>query len=479
MSTDLVPFDGGVEPHKEDYDPRDLVGFPGEYRRGRVATVNEIESAMNLGYLEGTIGKRPTNVAVVVDRGPLNLRSLGDFSETHPAFAVTGVLAPGSELDNEVLDLARGTVGDSFGVDIEYLLRPAREDHVWVHRGDYELRQEYGDGSYSPLFRYVHEAYDIKKMRQKGQAGEIEREEFCDRLILQLLQMNPSVVFLDNFKVFLAPNIVRAFKDRIVNIHPSVLPLIKGYRPEKRAFEGEHPEANGYTLHIVNEEMDRGATLFQQRVPVLPVDEDMQKRLGETEYATFREEQARLRIMYAQSRFVPWVLAIYASDMERKVVEGAEAFAAEGRPGFEQTEDYAAMLEKDDRSYLRMVFKNPAATSFSGLQEWVTLEHLLRSPETANVPSEIGGLFEYEFTLPRQNGFPRFGELITLLEEAGVRPEMTQLNVGDVDVISLRALGSCATILAQFGVSALQERMPTHVLTPRKPIKRQEAILPY
>lgn len=462
----------------ERQDPRDLVGYPGVYEPGPVGSPEELESLYNLGHLAYLMASRTTNVAIVADRGPLNLRALGDFSDLHPTFGVTGVIAPGSELDDEVLDLARRRFGDTPGIDLDFLLRPGHEENVWTNRGDFELRLQAGDRQH-PAFRFTHEGYDIKRMRAPGAAGEIEREEFCGRLVRQLTQTDPDIVFLDNFKVFLAPNIIQGFPERIVNIHPSVLPLIKGFRPEKRAIEGETPEANGYTLHIVNEDLDGGPTLFQERVPILPVDEEMLLRLGEAEYAKFREEQARVRIMYVQSRFVPWVLAIYASNLERKVVEDAEAFVYEGRPGFEQSAEYQESKEETDKPYQRLVFRNPAAATWADLQEWVTLEHLLFAPRVAEIHAGIGGLFSYEFSLPRTDGRPVFGELITKLEEAGLKPEMTQLNIGDADRISLRSLGSCARILTEFGVTALQERRPTHVLTQRKPIKNQELVLPH
>jgi folate-dependent phosphoribosylglycinamide formyltransferase PurN len=474
----LTSFGGG-----ERQDPRELVGYPGDYGPGPISTAEEVESLFNLGQLACLMSSRLTNVAVVADRGPLNLRALGDFSSLHPTFGVSGVVAPGSELDYEVVDLARRRFGDDPNVDSELLLKPGREENIWVNSGDFELRLRAPDSDGSPQpsgssFRFAHEGYDIKRLRDNGVAGETSRAEFCDRLISQLSQMNPDVVFLDNFKVLLAPNIVQAFEGKIINIHPSVLPLIKGFRPEKRAYEGESPEASGYTLHVVNEDMDGGPTLFQERVPVLPVDTEMLERLGESEYAHFREEQARVRIMYAQRKFVPWVLSIYASGLERKVVEEAEAFGYEGRAGFEQSAEYQ-QVKKDDAPYQRLVFRNPAASPHNDFREWVTLEHLLSAPPAAEISDGIGGLFNYQFTLARSNGQPMFGELITRLESAGLEPEMSQLNIGDGDHISLRSLGSCARVLAEFGVSALQERMPTHVLSRRKPIKNQEIVLPH
>ena len=69
----------------------------------------------------------------------------------------------------------------------------------------------------------------------------------------------------------LSPGFVAAWDGRIVNIHPSLLPLHKGLDTHARALEAGDAES-GCTVHIVNAALDDGPILGQARVPVLPGD---------------------------------------------------------------------------------------------------------------------------------------------------------------------------------------------------------------
>jgi phosphoribosylglycinamide formyltransferase-1 len=57
----------------------------------------------------------------------------------------------------------------------------------------------------------------------------------------------------------------------MLNIHPSLLPELKGLHTHERAIEGGHA-AHGCTVHLVTEDLDSGPILAQARVPVLPGD---------------------------------------------------------------------------------------------------------------------------------------------------------------------------------------------------------------
>jgi formyltetrahydrofolate-dependent phosphoribosylglycinamide formyltransferase len=64
---------------------------------------------------------------------------------------------------------------------------------------------------------------------------------------------------------------VGQWRDRIVNIHPSLLPAYKGLDTHARAIAAGDAEA-GCSVHVVTEELDAGSVLAQARVPILPDD---------------------------------------------------------------------------------------------------------------------------------------------------------------------------------------------------------------
>ena len=71
----------------------------------------------------------------------------------------------------------------------------------------------------------------------------------------------------------LSPEFVRAFPQRILNIHPSLLPAFPGLDAQKQALE-YGVQYSGCTVHFVDEELDHGAIILQRAVPVLPGDDE-------------------------------------------------------------------------------------------------------------------------------------------------------------------------------------------------------------
>ena len=78
------------------------------------------------------------------------------------------------------------------------------------------------------------------------------------------------VVLAGYMRVVKAP-LLDAFPNRIINIHPSLLPAFKGLRAWEQALAAGVPET-GCTVHYVNRDIDAGEIIAQQRVPVLPGD---------------------------------------------------------------------------------------------------------------------------------------------------------------------------------------------------------------
>jgi formyltetrahydrofolate-dependent phosphoribosylglycinamide formyltransferase len=96
---------------------------------------------------------------------------------------------------------------------------------------------------------------------------------------------NVQVVVLAGFMRLLKEPVLSAYRNRIVNIHPSLLPKYKGREAWVQALEAGETES-GCTVHLVNEDLDGGQILAQQSVPILPDDtaETLLARVHEAEH---------------------------------------------------------------------------------------------------------------------------------------------------------------------------------------------------
>jgi phosphoribosylglycinamide formyltransferase-1 len=88
----------------------------------------------------------------------------------------------------------------------------------------------------------------------------------------------------------LSPWFVQQFPNRIINIHPSLLPAFPGLDAQKQAFD-YGVKVSGCTVHFVDEQLDHGAIIVQRTVPVLPTDDDhsLAARILEQEHIAYTE----------------------------------------------------------------------------------------------------------------------------------------------------------------------------------------------
>jgi phosphoribosylglycinamide formyltransferase-1 len=88
----------------------------------------------------------------------------------------------------------------------------------------------------------------------------------------------------------LSPDFIRAFPNRIINIHPSLLPAFPGMDAQKQALE-YGVKATGCTVHFVDEHLDHGAIILQKTVPVLDRDDvhSLSARILEQEHTAYSE----------------------------------------------------------------------------------------------------------------------------------------------------------------------------------------------
>ncbi|MES2753883.1 MAG: phosphoribosylglycinamide formyltransferase [Pseudomonadota bacterium] len=90
-------------------------------------------------------------------------------------------------------------------------------------------------------------------------------------LNVALVAAGADVIALAGYMRLLSDDFVARWRGRIVNIHPSLLPLHKGLDTHARALAAGDAEA-GCSVHVVTEELDGGEVLGQSRVPILPDD---------------------------------------------------------------------------------------------------------------------------------------------------------------------------------------------------------------
>ena len=104
--------------------------------------------------------------------------------------------------------------------------------------------------------------------------------------MIRLIQAwNVDLIVLAGWMRIVTKDFIDAFRGRIINVHPSLLPKYKGLHAIERALESGDP-ITGVTVHYVNEELDGGEIISQQEVPILPDDdiESLTKAIQRIEY---------------------------------------------------------------------------------------------------------------------------------------------------------------------------------------------------
>ncbi|MEY1661593.1 phosphoribosylglycinamide formyltransferase [Isoalcanivorax beigongshangi] len=114
------------------------------------------------------------------------------------------------------------------------------------------------------------------------------RESFDQAMVDRLAPLAPDTVVLAGFMRILTPVFVRAFSDRLLNIHPSLLPKYPGLHTHRRALDAGDSQ-HGCSIHFVTEELDGGPLIAQAPVPVLPNDheETLSKRVQQAEHRLY------------------------------------------------------------------------------------------------------------------------------------------------------------------------------------------------
>ena len=116
------------------------------------------------------------------------------------------------------------------------------------------------------------------------------REEHDREVVAALKQNGVELVCLAGYMRLLSPWFVQQFPQRILNIHPSLLPAFPGLEAQEQAF-AYGVKVSGCTVHFVDEELDHGAIIVQKTVPVLDGDDEhtLAARILEQEHLAYTE----------------------------------------------------------------------------------------------------------------------------------------------------------------------------------------------
>src|SRR6202795_3636589 len=118
----------------------------------------------------------------------------------------------------------------------------------------------------------------------------VPREQHDRAVVAALKEHSVDLVCLAGYMRLLSPWFVQQFPQRILNIHPSLLPAFPGLEAQQQAF-AYGVKVSGCTVHFVDEELDHGAIIVQKTVPVLDSDEEgtLAARMLEQEHIAYTE----------------------------------------------------------------------------------------------------------------------------------------------------------------------------------------------
>jgi phosphoribosylglycinamide formyltransferase 1 len=139
-------------------------------------------------------------------------------------------------------------------------------------------------------------ARGLQRARERGIPAEcipsrgLEREEYDRMVVARLQQAQVDLVCLAGYMRLLSACFVEQFPNRVLNIHPSLLPSFPGLEAQKQALE-HGVKFSGCTVHLVDDRLDAGPILVQAVVPVLDDDteETLSARILEQEHRIYTE----------------------------------------------------------------------------------------------------------------------------------------------------------------------------------------------
>lgn len=128
------------------------------------------------------------------------------------------------------------------------------------------------------------------------------RDNFEKKALAKIREAGTDLVVCAGYMKILSPDFIREFKNRIINIHPALLPSFPGIHAQKQALDYGVKVA-GCTVHFIDDGVDTGPIILQQSVPVLEDDDEdsLTERILKEEHRLLKEGvklfcEGRLRI---------------------------------------------------------------------------------------------------------------------------------------------------------------------------------------
>jgi len=152
---------------------------------------------------------------------------------------------------------------------------------------DAEISVVISNKAYAPGITAAHvRGLHAHVIQPKG----LTREQHDAEIMRTLTHHEVELVVLAGYMRLLTPGFIRAFGNRIVNIHPSLLPAFPGLHAQRQALE-YGVKVSGCTVHFVGEGLDDGPIILQKTVPVLDGDteETLSARILQQEHIAYSE----------------------------------------------------------------------------------------------------------------------------------------------------------------------------------------------
>ncbi|WP_340819849.1 phosphoribosylglycinamide formyltransferase [Methanolobus sp. WCC4] len=143
----------------------------------------------------------------------------------------------------------------------------------------------------------VEDAYALERARKHGitdvfvDPSDYSNKQEFEKEILEVLKDNDTdLILLAGYMRLVGKDLISAYRNRIINIHPALLPSFKGLHAQQQAFD-YGVKVSGCTVHFVDEGMDTGPIIIQRSVPVLEGDtaDDLAARILEQEHKAYPE----------------------------------------------------------------------------------------------------------------------------------------------------------------------------------------------